>query len=173
MIIRVPHRKRFTMIANAALRDKQLSFRATGILAYLLSLPDGSSISGRRLAEEKAEGRDAIMTALAELEKAGYLLRERAQMVDGKWTTTVTIQESPSPENPDSVPGNPPPSPGNQDSVYQDSVFQDLKTLKTNNEDLLGATPGNPTPKWAAEEHWQDDKGRWWVGPRPKEDAAQ
>lgn len=106
MIIRIPHRRQFTIIADAALRDERLSFRATGVLAYLLSLPDGAEISGHRLTTVKAEGRDAIYKAMGELDAAGYLHRERSQKADGTWTTTVTIAESPSPGFQDSVPGN-------------------------------------------------------------------
>lgn len=171
MIIRVPHRHQYTVIADVALRDARLSFRATGVLAYLLSLPDGSQISGRRLIEIKSEGRDAILRALGELESAGYLVRDRLQGADGRWGTAVTLQEAPSPENPDSVPGNRPltshqpspekPSPGNPDS----------KAFSTKSE-YQEPTPGNPTPKWVDQPMWQDEKGRWFVGPRPEEEAS-
>lgn len=171
MIIRVPHRRKYTVIANAALRDARLSFRATGVLAYLLSLPDGSEISGRRLADIKAEGRDAIIRALDELNAAGYLARERYQVTGGRWTTVLTIRELPTPENPVSEPGNRTvtshqptpgkPTPGNPDS-------KDLST----EEKYLEATPGNPMPKWADQPMWQDEKGRWFVGPRPEEAAS-
>lgn len=126
MIIRVEHRKRFTVIADPALRDSQISFRATGVLAYLLSLPDGTKISGREMTAAKREGRDAILAALGELEKAGYLIRTRTQAASGTWFTTCVLNEQP--------PENPSPSPGNQDSVFQDSVFQDSKSLNTKNE---------------------------------------
>lgn len=172
MIIRVPHRRRFTIIADAALRDARLSFRATGVLAYMLSLPDGSELSARRLSDVKPEGRDAILKALDELQMAGYLARDRYQMADGRWSTAVTIRELPSPENPDSVvAGNPPPSPEKPDPAEPDSENQDLKAFSTSHEDLE-TTPGNPTPKWAGHDTWQDDKGRWFVGRRPERNAS-
>lgn len=108
MIIRVEHKARYTVIADASLKDERLSFRATGVLAYLLSLPDGADISGRRLCLAKKEGRDAVMSALKELEEAGYLRRDRTQEADGTWSTLCTLVESPSPENPDPVTENPP-----------------------------------------------------------------
>ena len=41
MIIRViRHEQNFTVIDNACQRDLTLSFKATGLLAYLLSMPD-------------------------------------------------------------------------------------------------------------------------------------
>lgn len=167
MIIRVPHRRHYTVIADASLRDQRLSFRATGVLAYLLSLPDGSEISGRRLAGVKSEGRDAILKALDELASAGYLHRDRYQAGAGRWNTAVTVRELPSPENPDSVPENPPPpspglpSPGNPD----------LKAFSTENQ-IPTPSPGNPTPTWADQPMWQDDKGRWFVGTNPHQEEA-
>lgn len=141
MIIRVEHRKRFTVITDQALRDPEISFRATGVLAYLLSMPDGTKISGREMTAAKREGRDAILAALGELEKAGYLIRKRTQASSGTWFTTCVLREMP--------PENPSPSPGNQDSVFQDSVFQDSKSSNTNYEyQLQGASleTGKPTP---------------------------
>ena len=145
MIIRIEHRERYTIIANQSLRDPRLSFRATGVMAYLLSFQDDVVLSGRNLCQDKREGRDAVLAALAELENAGYLRRERAQVERGKWQTVCTLQEAaPSPGNPDSVPGNQPvtsqkpspgkPSPGNPDS----------STSSTKNEVLRAPRPGNP-----------------------------
>lgn len=123
MIIRVEHKRRFTVIADASLRDPRLSFRATGVLAFLLSLADGTDISGRRLCQTKKEGRDATLAALKELEEAGYLVRSRHQNpADGRWTTLCTVVEA--------ATDNPPPSPGFQDSDIQDSENQDLKAFE-------------------------------------------
>lgn len=129
MIIRVQHKRQYTVIANASLRDERLSFRATGILAYVLSLPDGTEISGTRLAAVKSEGRDAVFTALKELEEARYLKRDKRQDETGRWYTVCTISELP--------PGNPQPITGFQESVNQESVFQELKTevLKASTRD--------------------------------------
>ena len=91
------HRKtrNFTQIENATLRDAGLSFRATGLHAYLLSLPTGSRIDSTTLSERKKEGRDAIRSAYRELEGAGYVWRERHQDDDGKWRTTIHVYEVP------------------------------------------------------------------------------
>lgn len=164
MIIRVPHRRQFTIIADGALRDPRLSFRATGVLAYLLSLPDGSQVSGRRLTTVKSEGRDAILRALDELETAGYLCRDKVQnLVDGRWTTAVTVLELP--------PGNLPPSPEKPNPGDPDPDNQDLTAFSTSSN-TKEPSPGNPTPKWADQELWQDEKNRWHVGSRPDDEKA-
>lgn len=86
-------RRGYESIPREVLQDKRLTFRARGLLSYLLSLPPGWRTSATRLAREldlpattKAkEGRDAIETALRELVVVGYLGRERVQADDGTW----------------------------------------------------------------------------------------
>jgi hypothetical protein len=71
--------RNFTQIFNGALRDKNLSRRARGLLAELLTHSDGFGISVSRLTDAGPEGRDAINDALNELERHGYLVRARVQ----------------------------------------------------------------------------------------------
>lgn len=70
----------FTIISNHALRDQRLSWKARGLLGYLLSMDTGWQTSVRRLAEVAPDGKSSVETALAELEAAGYL--ERRQVRD-------------------------------------------------------------------------------------------
>ncbi len=73
-VIRVAHRSGYTVLDNTAVRHPQLSFMATGVLAYLLSLPNGATIRSDRLAQLPGkEGRDAVERCLRELEAAGLL----------------------------------------------------------------------------------------------------
>lgn len=107
MIIRGPRPDRhWTCLANATLRDRRLSFRARGVLAFLLSQPEGYRITCNDLAEEAAEGRDATAAALHELVEAGYLVRKRVQAEGGRfsWETTCYDTPQPFPENPEMVP---------------------------------------------------------------------
>lgn len=86
------------MVSNAALEDTRLSWRARGVLAYLLSRPEGWSTSGERLASQSpggTEGRDAMRAALKELESFGYLQRERVQGSRGRWATALVITDTP------------------------------------------------------------------------------
>lgn len=139
MIIRVPHRRQFTIVANQALQDPRLSFRATGVLAYLLSLPPASEISGLRIQQTKKEGRDAVYSALKELETTGYLHRQRFKDKLGKWYWANVLAELP-PENPHPLPGFP----------YTDNQALESRNQKTKDEELSTADPNasleNPNP---------------------------
>lgn len=61
----------------ATAQDENLSFLARGVLAYVLSLPDGWAFSIDRIAKSckatvKGSGREAVTSAMRELEDAGY-----------------------------------------------------------------------------------------------------
>lgn len=133
---KVPKTRNFTQLENAALRDMTLSFRATGLLAYLMSLPDGAPIDSTTLTQRKQEGRDAIRTAYRELESAGYVRREKVQGTDGLWSTVTYVSEQPGPGNPASV---------DQSSVSQALSLSESKT-NDQEEDRFGCGCGSAFP---------------------------
>lgn len=95
-VIRVARRDHgFTMIDNATLEDSGLSYRARGVLCWLLAKPDDWTTNSEVIAEAGTEGRDAVRTALKELLAAGYLTRRREQLPDGRWATITDVLERP------------------------------------------------------------------------------
>ncbi|MBU5456953.1 DUF6017 domain-containing protein [Oscillibacter sp. MSJ-31] len=83
-------------MGNTHLRDKNLSLKAVGLLSKMLSFNDGWQFSTRGLAAICKEGPDAILSALKELEKNGYLVRHRGRDSKGRLVTTeFDIFESP------------------------------------------------------------------------------
>lgn len=95
-IVRSAPRERFAIIPNAALEHEALSWKARGLLAYLLSRPPGWQTSAERLAAIAPDGRHAIRTGLAELRAAGYLVQERHQdPATGTWSTSTVIHDTP------------------------------------------------------------------------------
>lgn len=74
---RMRYEDEFVTLRNVWMRDERLSFRARGILGYLMTHDDGFTTSTEQLARVAKEGRDATRTAVAELEQFGYLTRRR------------------------------------------------------------------------------------------------
>lgn len=94
--LRTKKNKNYSVLSNVALNDERLSFRARGIFAYLMSKPDNWRVRSDVLAKSATEGRDAIRTALNELEQYGYLQRETGRDAKGQWfTETVLVEEPP------------------------------------------------------------------------------
>lgn len=126
---RHPKTRNFTQVENDTIRDSRLSFRATGLLIYLLSLPHGSRIDSNTLTPRKREGRDAIRSAYDELREVGYVHRERKQHEDGKWSTIIHVYEVPMTDSQASV---------SQASENQSSVSQALSLSESNTDEKEG-----------------------------------
>lgn len=95
MIFRQPHRRNFVVIDNEPICDDRLSFKAVGVLCYLLSRPDHWSTNHRQLAQTHSEGEYAVRRALVELEECGYLQRQRIRLPDGTFDWEIHIRERP------------------------------------------------------------------------------
>ena len=82
----------YTVVSNVSLRDSGLSLAAKGLLAYMLMLPDDWEFSIDELSRHSASGTRATRTALNELERLGYVIRNHPKNDDGtfgKWLWTV------------------------------------------------------------------------------------
>lgn len=108
-IVRHGTERDFTILRNDAVRDGRLSWKATGLLVYVISLPDDWRLYLSDLAKRKKDGRDATRAGLAELELAGYLSIEQVR-VGGRFVETVwhvsdvpAAAEKPYSENPNTV----------------------------------------------------------------------
>ena len=67
----------FTQIHNAWVRDPNLSYKAKGLLTYLLSHEIGYTITIGQIIRESGDGKQSVRSALEELIKAGYLETKR------------------------------------------------------------------------------------------------
>lgn len=94
-IHRSAHQRFFTTLGNEVLRDNRLSFCARGILAHLLSQPDGKRSDIRTLAERTPEGRERVASAMRELERFGYLKRTKSRTREGRIYTEVEVFDAP------------------------------------------------------------------------------
>ena len=61
---------RFGVIPNELLNNPNVSFKAKGLYAFIQSKPDDWDFSAERIATQTSDGRDAIRSALKELEDA-------------------------------------------------------------------------------------------------------
>ncbi|MEO3976209.1 helix-turn-helix domain-containing protein [Streptomyces sp. CAU 1734] len=87
----------FTVLGNDVLQDRRLSFTARGLLAYLLSLPDGAREDVRTLADRHPGiGRRGIARALDELIELGYYVRETIRdHGSGRVRTETSVCDTP------------------------------------------------------------------------------
>lgn len=72
------------MMNKHGLENPKLSWKAKGILAYLLSLPDDWQIYESELVKHAKDGRDSLKKGMQELINAGYIYRERIRNEKGQ-----------------------------------------------------------------------------------------
>ena len=95
-VFRVEKTKDFTVMSNHHLRNTELSLKAKGLLSLMLSLPEDWAYTTKGLAHLCRDGVDSITTALKELERHGYLTRQRLRNENGQLgDIEYTIHEKP------------------------------------------------------------------------------
>ena len=100
-VFRVERTQGYTVMSNYHLRDKSLSLKAKGLLSQMLSLPEDWDYTLSGLAVINRESKDAIRSAVNELEKAGYIKRRQTTDAGGKFSANeYVIHERPVTEEP-------------------------------------------------------------------------
>lgn len=95
-VFRVEKTKDFTVMSNHHLRNTNLSLKAKGLLSLMLSLPENWDYTTKGLAHICKDGVDSFSTALKELERHGYLTRQRIRYENGQLgDIEYTIHEKP------------------------------------------------------------------------------
>jgi hypothetical protein len=95
----------FTIVPNAIFRHEGISQQATGLYCYLFSHSSNQEITINFITNHFKNGRDAVRSAIAELERFGYLKREQLRQ-NGKIVAynyilkDAPLTEKPSPEKP-------------------------------------------------------------------------
>ena len=80
--------KNFTILNNYILQRTDISLKAVGIYAKLVSLPDNWNFTESGLCSICKDGKDSIKSALNELESIGLLLRFQAKQ-SGKFSNNI------------------------------------------------------------------------------------
>ena len=100
-VIRVHKTADYTVMSNSHFREYGLSFKAKGILSQMLSLPDNWEYSVVGLTKLAKDGKESVMSGLAELEEFGYLKRTRTFDEKGRFAGyDYDIFETPQKEKP-------------------------------------------------------------------------
>ena len=153
-IFRVERTQGYTVMSNYHLRDKSLSLKAKGLLSQMLSLPEDWDYTLSGLAVINWESKDAIRSAVNELEKAGYIKRRQTTDAGGKFSGNEyviherPVTEEPPPKQPSlekPLSGNPTtdnpsagkPSPENPTQINIDQVITDQSITDGSSTDSI------------------------------------
>lgn len=94
-VFKIEKNGNYTVMSNYHLRDRNLSYKAKGLLSFMLSLPEDWDYSMSGLEAISKESIKAIRNILQELEDNKYLVRTRMQNELGKFYYDYSIYEIP------------------------------------------------------------------------------
>jgi hypothetical protein len=89
----------YVMVNKQFVSNSNLSWKAKGILLYLLSLPDDWCINEQELQRHSTDGRDSLSSGVRELIKEGYIERKKTRSANGKFDNWEYIVSEESTEN--------------------------------------------------------------------------
>jgi hypothetical protein len=96
LIIKAHHRDSYAMILNSTLCDKRLSWKARGILCYLLSKPTDWRVIMTDLIRQAPDGKASVMAGIKELQTYGYVRRVERPLLAGKFMgSDIYVFETP------------------------------------------------------------------------------
>jgi len=86
----------FVSVHRGMLEDSSLSWKAKGILSYMLSKADDAHPNEFTILSHGTDGRDSVRSGIAELEAEGILIRKAEKNNDGrfksaKWELNVEV----------------------------------------------------------------------------------
>lgn len=73
----VKKKDNFTTVHNNLILDEKLSWKAKGLLIYMLSRPAGWKYKSAEIAKNSTDGRDSVRNGLKELVENGYISRQK------------------------------------------------------------------------------------------------
>ena len=94
-VFKIEKNSNYTVMSNYHLRDKNLSYKAKGLLSFMLSLPENWDYSLTGLCSVSKEGRDGIRSILKELQEYHYLEIEKVRGEKGYFEYNYLIYEIP------------------------------------------------------------------------------
>jgi len=166
-VFRIEKTKDYTVMSNYHLKDRELSCKACGLLSKMLSLPEDWDYTTRGLATICKDGVDSIGTALKELEKRGYLIRNQLRDEKGRIRDMeYVIYETPRMPFPDTTqPGTEKPDtaePGPENAAQlntKESITKKSNTHPSNTQSVLPSEPEGLTDGWDVREEIREQIG--------------
>lgn len=154
-VCRVEKTKNYTVMSNYHLTDPRLSLKAIGLLSKILSLPEAWDYTVAGLARICREGRDAVRSALAELEEAGYILRRQTRDEEGNFSHSeyiiYEVPQDPQETDPDDGESAPflPESAMSENPISGNTAELNTKRIKysSNNPPIVPPEGGGCAPK--------------------------
>lgn len=152
---RIEKKSNFTVVSNDILMNNFMSMKATCLLMKMLGKPDNWDYTINGMRTFCTEGRDAIRSALKELEKFGYLERRKVRDSRGRYTDIeYIIYEEPISRSPRSA------YPKSENPSLDDPpVINKEINKKRNNQELTQASIDS-VPSGAPREG-SEDEGIW------------
>lgn len=140
-IFRVKKDNNYSVINNTGLKDKRLSWKAKGIFAYILTLPDDWVFYREELSQHAKDGINSLRAGMQELKEYGYIKRFPIKDAKNKivrWETIIyeiPLDDFPPVENP--LVGNP--VAGNLPVENLKLLNTDIQSTKELNTDIPNA----------------------------------
>ena len=94
-VFKIEKNKNYTVMSNYHLRDRNLSYKAKGLLSFMLSLPEDWDYSLAGLCAISKESRDGIRAILKELQEHHYVEIEKVRGDKGYFEYNYLIYEVP------------------------------------------------------------------------------
>ena len=88
--IKTKKERNYTVLDNSFIKDVKLSWKAKGVMAYLLSLPEDWTIHLSEIETHATDGKDSLRSALKELKEYNYL-KAYQKKENGKFGEMVYI----------------------------------------------------------------------------------
>ena len=140
-VFRIDKTKDYTVMSNYHLRDKRLSLKAKGLLSQMLSLPEDWDYTLTGLAYINRESKDAVRSAVNELERCGYIERRQTTDALGKFSVNEYVIH----ESPVEPKAAEPPLSGNPTTVEPSLDYPSSENPTTGNPSTENPSSENPT----------------------------
>ena len=142
----------YVMLDKRLAEDPSLSWKAKGLMAYMLSRPDDWQIRVADLVRRSPGGESAVRSGLRELEQHGYLVRKRRHdAATGRFAgITLTVHEQPAPTSSADAPScDTPqtelPQTADPDAEYRPLTNTESTKTEQNQAEVDDVVPSKPT----------------------------